>query len=214
MSSFVKSGDFLTLVQDDLQRVEDLMRRQGDGRQPQLEEALKHLLSSGGKRVRPGLALLMGGLLGADRDRLVTLAAAIELLHTATLVHDDLIDGSILRRGIATLNSQWSPAATVLTGDFIFSRAATLAAETNSIVLMHMFAETLTTIVSGELTQMFTIRGLSNREDYEKRIFAKTASLFELATTASALLSPVDESRRGIGALLWLFNRDGFSNCR
>ncbi len=189
----MKSGDFLAPVQDELQRVEDLMRSQADDRHPQLEEALKHLLGSGGKRVRPGVVLLMGGILNGDRDRLVILSAAIELLHTATLVHDDLIDGSILRRGIATLNAQWSPAATVLTGDFIFSRAAMLAAGTDSIVLMKMFAETLTTIVSGEITQMFTSRGLANRENYEQRIFAKTASLFELASTAAALLSPVDD---------------------
>lgn len=189
----MKSGDFLAPVQDELQRVEDLMRSQADDRHPQLEEALKHLLGSGGKRVRPGVVLLMGGILNGDRDRLVILSAAIELLHTATLVHDDLIDGSILRRGIATLNAQWSPAATVLTGDFIFSRAAMLAAGTDFIVLMKMFAETLTTIVSGEITQMFTSRGLANRENYEQRIFAKTASLFELASTAAALLSPVDD---------------------
>jgi geranylgeranyl pyrophosphate synthase len=112
-------------------------------------------------------------------------------VHTATLVHDDLIDGALLRRGIVTLNAQWSPAATVLTGDFIFARAAKLAAETDSVPVMRLFAETLATIVNGELTQMFTSRGLASREDYLQRIYAKTASMFELATAAAALLSPV-----------------------
>jgi geranylgeranyl pyrophosphate synthase len=135
----------------------------------------------------------MGGMLGADQGRLVTLAAAIELLHTATLVHDDLIDGALLRRGIATLNAQWSPAATVLTGDFIFARAAKLAAETDSVAVMHLFAETLATIVNGEITQLFSSRGLASRENYFQRIYSKTASMFELATAAAALLSPVDE---------------------
>lgn len=168
------------------------MRAQSKGHHPDLGAALDHLLSSGGKRVRPAVALLTGGMLGGNQERLLTLAAAIELLHTATLVHDDLIDGALLRRGIATLNSQWSPAATVLTGDFIFSRAAKLAAETDSVKVMHLFAETLTTIVNGEITQLFSSRGLASRENYLQRIHAKTASMFELATAAAALLSPVD----------------------
>ena len=133
-------------------------------------------------------------MLGANTTNVVTLGAAIELLHTATLVHDDLIDGALLRRGIATLNSQWSPAATVLTGDYIFARAAKLAAETNSIPVMRLFSQTLATIVNGELTQLFASRGVASRENYFQRIYAKTASMFELATAAAALLSTVDST--------------------
>ena len=169
------------------------MRAESNGHHPDLVVALDHLLASGGKRVRPAVALLTGGMLGADPDRLITLAAAIELLHTATLVHDDLIDGALLRRGIATLNAQWTPAATVLTGDFIFARAAKLAAETDSVEVMRLFAETLTTIVSGEITQMFARRENISRASYFDRIHAKTASMFELATAAAAVLSPVSE---------------------
>jgi len=173
--------------------VEEKMRSQSYGYHPALGEALEHLLSSGGKRVRPAVALLTGGMYGADAERLITLGAAIELLHTATLVHDDLIDGALLRRGIATLNAQWSPAATVLTGDYVFARAAKLAAETNSVEVMRLFAETLAIIVNGEITQMFTSKRLISREEYYQRIYAKTASMFELATAAAALLSAVDE---------------------
>jgi geranylgeranyl pyrophosphate synthase len=169
------------------------MRAQSDGNHSDLGAALDHLLSSGGKRVRPAVALLTGHMLGADPDRLITLAAAIELLHTATLVHDDLIDGALLRRGIPTLNSRWTPAATVLTGDFIFARAAKLAAETDSVEVMRLFAETLSTVVNGEITQMFSARGEVFREDYYQRIYAKTASMFELASCAAALLSPEAE---------------------
>ncbi len=104
------------------------MRSHPGSYHPSLDAAVDHLLASGGKRIRPTLVLLCGGMLGADHDRLVTLASAIELLHTATLVHDDLIDEASLRRGIPTLNSQWTPGATVLTGDYIFARAANLAA--------------------------------------------------------------------------------------
>ena len=123
---------FAEPVQDRLQKVEIRMRSQADGYHPNLAAALNHVVSSGGKRIRAVFTLLIGGMLKADPDRLVILAAAIETLHTATLVHDDLIDGALVRRGIPTLNAQWSPAATVLTGDFVFARAARLASETES----------------------------------------------------------------------------------
>jgi geranylgeranyl pyrophosphate synthase len=154
---------------------------------------LEYLLSSGGKRIRPAVCLLTGQMLGAPRDKLITLAAAVEMLHTATLVHDDLIDGALLRRGMPTLNAHWSPAATILTGDYMFARAAKLAADSDNLPLIKLFAETLATIVNGELTQLFASRGVISRENYTKRIYAKTASLFEMTTQASAMVSPADE---------------------
>jgi geranylgeranyl pyrophosphate synthase len=184
---------FLNPVQELIPLVETRMRAQADQFNPELGAAVRHLLSSGGKRVRPATAMLMGGLLCAKPEKLIILASAIELLHTATLVHDDLIDGSLLRRGIATLNAQWSPAATVLTGDFIFAIAAKEAAETDSVAVMRLFSETLAIIVNGEIDQLFTGHGLASRENYCQRIYAKTASMFELATGAAALLSPVDD---------------------
>lgn len=171
------------------------MRAQANESHPDLRAALEHLLAAGGKRVRPTLGLLVGNMLGAEEWRLVMLGAAVELLHTATLVHDDLIDGALLRRGMPTLNARWSPPATVLTGDFLFARAAKLAAETDYLPLMKAFSETLAVIVNGELTQMFTSRGLISRDNYYKRIYAKTASLFEMTSRAAAMISPVDENR-------------------
>ncbi len=156
----LNTASFFTPVQEGLQEVEALLRSQSDGAHPDLGTALEHLLSSGGKRIRPALGLLTGQMLGAPHDKLITLAAAVELLHTATLVHDDLIDGALLRRGNPTLNARWSPPATVLTGDFIFARAAKLAADTDHLPLMKLFAETLAVIVNGELTQLFSARGL------------------------------------------------------
>lgn len=170
------------------------MRMQADKSHPDLRAALEHLLSAGGKRVRPTLGLLIGNMFGAPLEKLITLGAAVELLHTATLVHDDLIDGALLRRGMPTLNARWSPPATVLTGDFLFARAAITAAETDHLPLMKLFSETLATIVNGELTQMFTSRGLINRNNYCNRIYAKTASLFEMTSRAAAMVSPVDEA--------------------
>jgi len=185
---------FFMPVQEEMRQVEELMRAQANEHHPELRTALHQLLGAGGKRIRPTLGLLVGNMLGADSRKLITLAAAVELLHTATLVHDDLIDGAFLRRGNPTLNARWSPATTVLTGDFIFARAAKLAAETNCLPLMHLFAETLAIIVNGELTQLFTSHGIANRENYDQRIFAKTASLFEMSARAAAMISPVDEA--------------------
>ena len=170
------------------------MRTQADEAHSDLRAALEHLLAAGGKRIRPTLGLLVGNMLGAPLEKLVTLGAAVELLHTATLVHDDLIDGALLRRGMPTLNARWSPPATVLTGDFLFARAAKLAADTDHLPLMKLFSETLATIVNGELTQMFTSRGLINRDNYDNRIYAKTASLFEMTSRAAAMVSPADET--------------------
>lgn len=180
---------FTAPIEDRIGLVEERMRAQADGHHTAVGAALHHLLSSGGKRIRVIVTLLTGKMLGADPDKLITLAAAIESLHTATLVHDDLIDGAMIRRGIPTLNAQWSPAATVLTGDFIFAKAAKLAADTGSVDVMRIFAETLATIVNGEITQLFSSRWVANREDYYRRIYAKTASLFEASTTTAAILS-------------------------
>ncbi len=156
---------------------------------PSLDKVIDYLLSSGGKRIRPILVLLTSGMLGADRDESINLAASIEMLHTATLVHDDLIDGSKLRRGIPTLNAKWGPGATVLTGDYIFARAAHLASTIGSKELMEIYARTLMTIVNGEISQLFNTLIVDPQQEYYGRIYAKTASLFEVSTEGAAILS-------------------------
>lgn len=104
----MSTATFFTPVQAGIQLVEERMRAQADlGSHPDLRAALDQLLVAGGKRVRPTIVLLAGNMLGADADKLVTLGAALEMLHTATLVHDDLIDSALLRRGMPTLNSKW-----------------------------------------------------------------------------------------------------------
>ena len=118
------TATFFDLVRDDLPYVEARMLRGPDGTQPRLESAIEHLLESGGKRIRPTLVLLAGRMLSADRESLVGLAAAIEMLHTATLVHDDLIDGSLVRRGGPTLKAQWAGGGPGPTGGYIFAPAA------------------------------------------------------------------------------------------
>lgn len=188
-----KAITFFEVVRDGLDEVEARMRETPEGHHPKLAHAINHLLSSGGKRIRPTIALLAGGMLQADHDRLVTLAAAVEMLHTATLVHDDLIDKSILRRGLPTLNAQWTTGATVLTGDYLFARAADLATQVESLPLVSRFSGSLMTIVNGEITQLFPSAGDNPREDYFRRIFAKTAALFEMAAEGPAILCDADE---------------------
>ncbi len=183
---------------DDLERVEQKLREPVYLDYPQLTAVLQSLLDSGGKRVRPALALLAGSFYPVDREKVVSLAASVEMLHTATLVHDDLIDGALVRRGNRTVNARWSTGATVLTGDYLFARAAALAAETDNVRVMAIFADTLMTICSGELRQIFDRHSLPRVNDeqawqealarYDQRIHAKTASLFRAATEAAAVL--------------------------
>ncbi len=187
------TATFFDLVRSQIPQVEARMRSVPDRHHPQLNLAIDHLLASGGKRLRPTLTLLTARLLGTDEDKAIGLAAAIEMLHTATLVHDDLIDGSLMRRGLPTLNANLTPGATVLTGDYIFARAAHLAAGIGSLPLMEHFARTLMTIVNGEIVQLFREQSGDDRQDYFDRIYAKTASLFELATMGAAILRQANQ---------------------
>jgi geranylgeranyl pyrophosphate synthase len=212
----LKTISLLDPLAADLQRVERKMREPVHPDYPQLTAVLQHILDSGGKRLRPALALLAGRFYPTDIERLVSLAASVEMLHTATLVHDDLIDGALLRRGNPTLNAEWSPGATVLTGDYLFARSAALAAETDHVRVMAIFANTLMTICSGELRQIFSrgkVPHLNSElawggalEQYNQRIHAKTASLFAAATEAAAVLGNAPEAEvtalRDYGQLL------------
>ncbi|HET9912410.1 MAG TPA: polyprenyl synthetase family protein [Anaerolineales bacterium] len=152
------------------------------------------------------MALLTGGLLGAEPGPLVHLAASVEMLHTASLVHDDLVDGAGLRRGVETLNARWSAAASVLVGDFAFTQAAQLVLATRCLPAIDLFTESMRCMVDGELTQLARPRGLSNREEYFDWIGAKTAALFELAAGAPALLAGTSDetvsAARSFGAAI------------
>ncbi len=193
------------LVADDLAAVEKKMQKAVDNAYGPLSDALELLIRSGGKRVRPMLTLLAGRFHPPrDHKRLISLAAAIESLHTATLVHDDVIDGALLRRGQSTLNAVWTPSSTIMAGDFFFARAAGLVAETKHPRVISLFADTLQVIVDGELRQAFTARDWSQpKEGYYQRIYGKTAALFELATRAPAALGDApatsEEALRSFG---------------
>lgn len=180
-------------IQQDLMKVEEHMLAQFMGNTSDLAGVITNLITNTGKRIRPTLTFLFGEMLETDKARTLDLAAAVEMLHTATLVHDDLLDGAELRRGATTINASWSPAAAVLAGDFVFAVAAKLAADTRSTAVMEMFATTLATIVNGEISYMFRNGSGPDRNAYYHWIEAKTASMFELATGSVALLSDADE---------------------
>ena len=203
LSDRILTIELFAPLQDDLAEVEARLRETTLDHQPALGEAVQHLVASGGKRVRPAVTLFTTRMLGGDPQPAIALAAAVEMLHTATLVHDDLIDGSLLRRGMPTLNARWTPAATVLTGDYLFARAAELAAGANSVPLMSVFARALMTIVNGEIGQLFDGRGQLSRAGYFQRIYAKTASLFEVSAEAAAIVAdgraPIVEAARTYG---------------
>jgi len=155
---------------------------------------LSHVLGAGGKRVRPALALLSGTFQNYDLDLLVPLAASVEVLHTATLVHDDVIDGSATRRGRATSNALFHNAPSVMVGDFLFAHAAELVARTDNVRVIRLFARTLMRMATGELDQDVSAFDASKRiGDYLQRIGGKTASLLSTACEGGAIISGVPE---------------------
>ena len=159
---------------------------------PLLGQLLRHLLQAKGKRIRPSLAFLSARFGKYPVDQLTLLGAAVELLHTASLVHDDLVDDADTRRGIVTLHRIASTKASVLVGDYLFAKSAAFATATNSLPVMSLFARTLMSICNGELREMSNASTDDRTlEQYYRRIEGKTASLFVAATEGGAILSDV-----------------------
>jgi geranylgeranyl pyrophosphate synthase len=195
MTTTVEIGKVLQPVQVGLAQVEAKMKNVDSSLFAPLAHAFVDLIGSGGKRLRPTLALLASQVREEQSNsprfpQIIALAASVEMLHTATLVHDDVIDGALLRRGAPTLNALWNRGATILAGNFMFARAAYFAAETNNPRVIRIFADTLETIVNGELHQLSARYDFhQDKAGYYQRIYAKTASLFAAATEAAAILA-------------------------
>lgn len=180
-------------IQRDLAQVERQLRSVSKVRLPHLAKLLSYTLS-GGKAIRPALTLLSGKLYHYDLKLLLPMATAVELMHTATLVHDDAIDHSPVRRGKPTINQLWGDEKAVLVGDYLFAKAGEFAALTGNLRVIRLFSQTLQVISSGELAQTFDAYKLEqSRQQYLERISAKTASLFALATQSGAILSQAPE---------------------
>jgi geranylgeranyl pyrophosphate synthase len=163
-----------------------------------VEEPLASKLGSllgGGKRMRPALAILSGQVFVPSSEPFYKLAAAVEMLHTATLIHDDVVDESPTRRGRRTLHTMWPTGAAVLAGDYLMALAASLIAELERPRILKVFADTLCVMCAGEIRQMLaTVEGRRDREAYYRHIGAKTASLCAAATEMAGILAGADEA--------------------
>lgn len=177
-------------IQQGLNTVEDNLKTFTRADLPWMREPLKYVLESGGKRIRPALTLLAGKFYRYNLEQLVPMATAIELFHTATLVHDDAVDKSSLRRGRPTVNSLWGDGIAVLLGDYLFSSAAHLVCQIGNLRVMKIFSKTLMTLSSGQLRQLLSAYDWrQSRQDYYEQIDSKTASLFSGSTATGAMLS-------------------------
>ncbi len=187
-------------VTSDLTLVEDALRTVQQAEHDGLARILRHVLNGGGKRLRPAIALLAGTFGRYRIEGLVQLAVGLELLHTASLVHDDVIDTSPMRRGRATANAIFDNAASVMVGDYIFANAAEFIARTGNLRVIRLFARTLMIMATGELDQDVSAYDHSKSiQDYFRRISGKTASLFATAGEGGAILA--DESEEQVEAL-------------
>jgi len=182
-------------VQEDLAMVEEKLRSACQVDFPHLAELLEYSLKSNGKRLRPVLTLLCGKFYDYTPDYLLRMATAVEIMHTATLIHDDAIDKSMVRRRQPTVNRLWGEEEAVLLGDYLFAEAGALTASTGNLRVIKLFAETLKTISRGEINQAFNAFNLEqSREQYYQRAAKKTASLFAMATESGAALSQAPEA--------------------
>lgn len=184
-----------TPVQEDLVKVEKELELVSKVDFSWLAELLSHSLSNGGKGIRPALTLLSGKFYHYNLNTLLPMATAVEVLHIATLVHDDAIDKSAVRRGKPTVYKVWGEDKAVLLGDYLFAKAGELTATTQNLRAVKLFAQTLRTISTGELAQSFSAFTLEQTyEQYIQRNSYKTAALFTLATESGSVLSEAPEA--------------------
>ncbi len=180
-----------------LELVERALRDQLAGETDLIVSLGGHVLSSGGKRLRPALLLLTAELCGYTGPRRVQVAAAIELLHTATLLHDDVVDRSELRRGQPSANSIWGNRRAVLAGDFFYARASNMIIEDGSIEILERFAETIQLMAEGELLQLeFSFDASATEAQYYRVIDRKSAALLRAACEAGAILGGVTRAEQ------------------
>jgi octaprenyl-diphosphate synthase len=160
---------------------------------PLVKEVSQYIISAGGKRLRPALLLLVSGALGSNHPHRHTLAAVVEFIHTATLLHDDVVDESTLRRGRATANERFGNAPSVLVGDFLYSRAFQMMVSVQRVPILAVLADATNVIAEGEVLQLMNMHDPDlSVEDYLRVIRYKTAKLFEASARLGAVLACVD----------------------
>ncbi len=178
------------ITNGDLARVEDAIRETVAVNYPVMTDLLNGIIAAKGKMLRPRVLLAAARLFDYDLSRLAPAAAGIELLHIASLIHDDTVDKALFRRGAATLNSVLPTTIVVLLGDYLFAQSAVLASKSHNLRAMTLFAETLGDICNGELDEIFQTRQWNQtRQQYDRRIHGKTAVLFATAAEFGGILS-------------------------
>ncbi|KKN58034.1 hypothetical protein LCGC14_0556030 [marine sediment metagenome] len=180
-----------TYLNDDLTAVNELIRRRmASEHAPRIPEVTAHLIEAGGKRLRPMLTLATAHLCGYQGQYHIHLAATVEFIHTATLLHDDVVDESAQRRGRPTANLLWDNKSSVLVGDYLFARSFQLMTETNNMRVLAILANASATIAEGEVLQLTAAQNLATDEDvYLKVVRGKTAALFSAATEVGGVIA-------------------------
>jgi octaprenyl-diphosphate synthase len=180
----------LSLIADDMREVDAVIARRLESGVPLVAEVSRYIISAGGKRLRPALLLLVCGALGFKGPQRFNLAAVVEFIHTATLLHDDVVDESTLRRGRATANESFGNPASVLVGDFLYSRAFQMMLDAHEMRVMEILADATNVIAEGEVLQLMNMHDASLGEaGYLRVIRSKTAKLFEASARLGAVLA-------------------------
>ena len=191
VNTFNSLESVTSLVQEDIIAVNQIIIEKMDSKINLIPDLVAHIISSGGKRLRPLLTLLttkLGGYKGTTRH--IGLAASIEFIHTATLLHDDVVDKSSIRRGNLSANSVWGNKASILVGDFLFTRAFELMVEDGSLEVLETLSKASAVIAEGEVMQLMTSNNLStSKEECFSVIESKTAKLFEAAAHVGGIIS-------------------------
>jgi octaprenyl-diphosphate synthase len=180
----------LTLIADDMSAMDAVIARRLQSEVPLVAQVSQYIIAAGGKRLRPALVLLMCGALDYRGEQRFNLAAVVEFIHTATLLHDDVVDESTLRRGRSTANEVFGNPASVLVGDFLYSRAFQMMVEVGDMRIMQTLAEATNVIAEGEVLQLMNMHDAAlSEEGYLRVIRSKTAKLFEASARLAALLA-------------------------
>jgi octaprenyl-diphosphate synthase len=180
----------LALIAEDMRSMDEVIDRRLSSEVELVGQVSRYIVAAGGKRLRPALLLLMCGALGYRGEQRFNLAAVVEFIHTATLLHDDVVDDSTLRRGRATANAAFGNPASVLVGDFLYSRAFQMMVDAGDMRIMKTLAEATNIIAEGEVLQLMNMHDADlSEEGYLRVIRSKTAKLFEASARLAALLA-------------------------
>jgi octaprenyl-diphosphate synthase len=192
-AQFSSSSAAIDLVATDMAQVDLVIAKRLASDVPLVGQVCRYIISAGGKRLRPALLLLICGALGYTGDQRYNLAAVVEFIHTATLLHDDVVDGSEMRRGLATANESFGNPASVLVGDFLYSRAFQMMVDAEDMRIMQILSDATNVIAEGEVMQLMNMHDPNLDEaGYLRVIRSKTAKLFEASARLGAILAKSD----------------------